>query len=57
MHGRSFEGEQYAATEKEQTRQFERTRRHMPDESEEFVTDAELEARESSPRPPDEEDP
>ena len=57
MHGRSFEGEQYAATEQEQTRQFERTRRHMPDESDEFVTDAELEAREANSSREDEEEP
>lgn len=53
MHGRSFEGEQYAATEKEQTRGFERSRQHMPDESEEFVTDAEAEAREANSSPQD----
>lgn len=46
MHGRSFEGAEYAATEREQTEDIERNRHPEADESDEFVTDAELEARE-----------
>lgn len=56
MHGRSFEGADWAATEHEQTRHFRRVARHMPDESDEFVTDAELEVREANASPQDDED-
>jgi hypothetical protein len=58
MRGRNFAGEQYAATEQEQTRERERVARRMPEESEQFVTDAEMEAREanSSPRDDDSSD-
>jgi hypothetical protein len=56
IRGRNFEGEQYAATEQEQTRERERVARRMPEESDQFVTDAEMEVREanSSPRDDDE---
>ena len=53
MHGRSFEGAEWAATEREQTRHFRRVARHLPDESDEFVTDAELEVREANSSPQD----
>jgi hypothetical protein len=56
LRGRDFAGEQYAATEQEQTRERERVARRMPEESDQFVTDAEMEVREanSSPRDDDE---
>jgi hypothetical protein len=56
IRGRNFEGEQYATTEQEQTRERERVARRMPEESDQFVTDAEMEVREanSSPRDDDE---
>ena len=48
MHGRSFEGAEYAATEREQTEAIERTvRAGQEEEPDDFVTDAELEAREN----------
>lgn len=58
IRGRNFAGEQYAATEEEQTRERERVARRMPEESDQFVTDAEMEAREanSSPRDDDSSD-
>ncbi len=43
MHGRSFAGTNWAADEATQTRA-----KNRPDESDEFVTDAELEAREAN---------
>lgn len=43
MHGRSFAGANWANDEREQTRDLNR-----PDESDEFVTDAELEKREAN---------
>jgi signal transduction histidine kinase len=43
MHGRSFAGTNWAADEETQTRA-----KNRPDESDEFVTDAELEAREAN---------
>ena len=46
MHGRSFAGTQWAADQDEQTRDIERQAGARRDESDEFVTDAELEARE-----------
>ena len=53
IRGRNFAGEQYAATEQEQTRERERVGRRMPEESDQFVTDAEMEAREANSSPPD----
>jgi hypothetical protein len=47
MRGRDFAGTNIAATEREQTRDRERVvRGAVPDEAGEFVTDAEVEARE-----------
>ncbi len=43
MHGRNFAGTNWAADEETQTRA-----KNRPDESDEFVTDAELEAREAN---------
>jgi hypothetical protein len=48
IRGRDFAGEQYAATEQEQTRERERIARRMPEESDQFVTDAEMEVREAN---------
>ena len=53
IRGRNFAGEQYAATEQEQTRERERIARRMPEESDQFVTDAEMEAREANSSPQD----
>lgn len=53
IRGRDFAGEQYAATEQEQTRERERIARRMPEESDQFVTDAEMEAREANSSPQD----
>ncbi|HEX3865582.1 MAG TPA: hypothetical protein VHV78_02480 [Gemmatimonadaceae bacterium] len=50
MHGRSFAGVQWAADENEQTRDIERANGTRLDQSDEFVTDAELEAREARGR-------
>ena len=38
----------YGANEREQTRDIERARHPQPDESGEFVTDAEMEVREAN---------
>ncbi|HEY9228662.1 MAG TPA: hypothetical protein VIP11_18550 [Gemmatimonadaceae bacterium] len=43
MHGRSFEGVQWASTERSQTE--ERRARPVEEEGDDFVTDAEIEAR------------
>ena len=56
IRGRNFAGEQYAATEQEQTRERERIARRMPEESDQFVTDAEMEVREANSSPPDDEE-
>ena len=48
MHGRSLEGASYGATEREQTEDIQRATRQAPDETGEFVTDAEMEAREAN---------
>ena len=53
IRGRNFAGEQYAATEEEQTRERERIARRMPKESDQFVSDAEMEVREANSSPPD----
>jgi len=53
IRGRNFAGEQYAATEQEQTRERERIARRMPEESDQFVTDAEMEVREANSSPRD----
>ena len=53
IRGRNFAGEQYAATEQEQTRERERIARRMSEESDQFVTDAEMEAREANSSPQD----
>ena len=50
MHGRDFAGANIANTEREQTRDRQRIAEHggeSLDESGEFVTDAEIEAREA----------
>ena len=54
MHGRSFAGTQWAADQEEQTRDIERASGARRDESDDFVTDAELEAREQRGRGRDE---
>jgi hypothetical protein len=47
MHGRDFAGANIAATEQEQTRDRDRAAQgKLADEAGEFVTDAEVEARE-----------
>ena len=56
IRGRNFAGEQYAATEQEQTRERERIARRMSEESDQFVTDAKMELREANASPPDDED-
>jgi hypothetical protein len=48
MHGRDFAGASYGATEREQTEDIERDAGIIPDESDEFITDAELDAREAA---------
>jgi len=48
MHGRDLAGASYGATEREHTEDLERIAGDVPDESDEFVTDAELEAREAA---------
>ena len=53
IRGRNFAGEQYAATEQEQTRERERIARRMPEDSDQLVTDAEMEVREANSSPRD----
>lgn len=53
MHGRSFEGASYGATERERT---EDARRIPGQTDDEFVTDAEMEVREANSSPRDEDD-
>jgi hypothetical protein len=51
MHGRSFAGAEFAATEREQTRDIERTVDNPPDsasDDDDFITDAEMEKREAN---------
>lgn len=50
MHGRSLEGASYGATEREQTEDILRNQHPAADEAGEFVTDAEIEAREDEQR-------
>src|SRR4051812_20775803 len=54
MHGRSFEGTSYAATEREQTEDARRIPGRT-DEAGEFVTDAEMEVREANSSPQNDE--
>ena len=51
---RRFEGAEQAA-ERERVREFERLRRHPPEDPEAFVTDAEMEVREADASPQDDE--
>ena len=55
IRGRNFAGEQYAATEQEQTRERERIARRSSEESDQFVSDAEMEVREANSSPRDDE--
>ena len=50
MRGRSFAGAEYADVNGGPTHDLDREGRTLPDESDEFVTDAEIEAREQRSR-------